>query len=372
MKSIRVKISNVLWIVFLCIAAFVTTGTVWIRKTYGVLSRAMANEYFRNGLQNKRKLFAGYVVLPTVIAGIILLIVHLVCKRLNRRRMTYISTALMILSLLGAGLGLDAGSYLARVHRLAQEQWYDKDDMIMHALGGIDGAIYTNAREALENSYQNGRYLMECDMVLTADGEIAACHDWGFWNQMANKNNSGGGLDDYVPTLEVFKERRFRGKYTPLSGDDLVQIMKEYPDLYIITDTKYIEPEEVRQEFEALVDTAVRNNCEEVLDRFVVQIYREYMYGIVNEIYPFPNWIFTLYQKGFKGEEDKMEEYAEFCMDHNIDVITLHADYYHDALLEITNRYGLHMFVHTVNGKDNIDRYLEKGVGVYTDNVLPR
>lgn len=370
MKRIHVKIGNVLWIFFLCIAIFVTAGAVWIRKTYGVLLRAMTNEYFRNWLQNKRRLFAGYVVLPALIAGIILLIVHLVYKQLNRRRMAYISAVLMILSLLGAGVVLDAGSYLARVHRLAQEQWYDKDDMIMHALGGIDGTIYTNSREALENSYQNGKYMMECDMELTADGEIAACHDWGFWNKKANKDGPEGA--DYVPTLAVFKERPFRGKFTPLSGDDLVLIMKDFPELYIITDTKYVEPEEVQQEFEALVDTAVRNNCEEVLDRFVIQIYREYMYGIVNEIYPFSNWIFTLYQEGFRGEEEKMEAYAEFCMDHDIDVITMHMDYYHDELLEIANRYGLRIFVHTVNGKDAIESYLEKGVGVYTDNLSPR
>lgn len=371
MKRIYGKIGNVLWIFFLSIAIFVTIGAVWIRKTYGVLLRAMTNEYFRNGLQNKRRLFAGYVVLPTLIAGIILLIVHLVYKQLNRRRMTYISAVLMLLSLLGAGGGvLDAGPYLARVHRLAQEQWYDKDDMIMHALGSIDGAIYTNSREALENSCQNGKYLLECDMVLTADGEIAACHDWEFWNRKANKDGTEGA--DYVPTLAVFKERPFSGKFTPLSGDDLVLFMKEYPELYIITDSKYVEPEEVKQEFEALVNTAVRNNCEEVLDRFVIQIYREYMYEIVKEIYPFSNWIFTLYQKGFQGEEEKLEEYAEFCMDHDIDVITMHMDYYHDELLEITDRYGLQMFVHTVNGKEAVDFYLEKGVGVYTDNLSPR
>lgn len=362
------KVKNIVWIFFLGIATFTILASVWIRNTYGTLSVAMTNVYFRNWLQNKRSLFAKHVVLPTLIVCIFLLIVHVAWKKQSRRGITRVSLALMVLFIfLGGGVKLEVGSYLARIHRLAQEQWYDKDNRIMHALGAIEGKKYTNSKEALENSYKNGNYMLECDMILTLDGEVVACHDWEFWNRKTRGEDVEN--TDYVPTLAEFMESRFEGKYTPLSGDDIVLFMKEHPEVYIITDTKYAEPEKIEPEFRALVDTAVRNGCEEVLDRFVIQIYHGYMYGIVNEIYPFPNYIYTLYQEGFDGKLEKLEEYAAFCMEHNIDVITMWANLCREESLDIAERYGLHIFVHTVNEEKEIESFLEQNVGVYTDNL---
>lgn len=364
--SMRMKIGNVVWIIFLCVTTFVITAALWIRKTYGILSFAMADESFRNGLQNKRTLFGKYVILPTLIVFVLLLIVHIVYKKFNRQRAVYISAILMLLAACAAAMILDVGAYLNRRHRLDQVQWYDTDNVVVHALGKIDGATYTNSREALENSYEAGNRLLECDFIMTADNQIVACHDWEFWNRETNKDELAG--EDYIPTLDVFMSRKVMGKYTPLSGEDIVQFLKAHPDMYIITDTKYSEPEEIKEEFQALVEVAKINNCEEVLDRFVVQIYHMYMYDIVDGIYRFPNYIFTLYTEGYRGEEDKMQQYAEFCMLHDIDVITMNAMFYQDGLLDICERYGVHMFVHTVNEEEEIKAYHEKGIGVYTDD----
>ncbi len=99
----------------------------------------------------------------------------------------------------------------------------------------------------------------------------------------------------------------------------------------------------------------------------MVQIYHGYMYGIINDIYPFSNYIFTLYQEGFRGSKDKIKEYASFCASNNVDVITMNVQYYNDELSDICNRYGVQIFVHTVNDENEIKTLLEKGVGVYTD-----
>lgn len=143
----------------------------------------------------------------------------------------------MVLSICAAGMLLDAGTYLSRIHRLHQVQWYDTGNRVLHALGRIDKYTYTNSREALENGYQNGNRLFECDLITTSDGHIAACHDWEFWNSTLNQENSveGGGV---TPSLEEFMNCKIMGKYTPLSGDDIVLFLKEHPDVYIVTDTK--------------------------------------------------------------------------------------------------------------------------------------
>lgn len=355
------------WVMILCAAAFIALAAVWIRETYGVLSIAVADESFRNMLQNKRTLFAEYVVIPTAAIFVVICMIHLVWKKINRRWMTCISAVLLLVSVCGAVAELDAVSCLARMHRLSREQWYDVNDMVMHALGAVDGDTYTNAKEALERSYRDGNRVMECDFALTSDGQIVACHDWEVWNRKTNPD--AATEEDYVPSLAVFMQCRIMGKYTPLSGDDIVLFMKEHPDLYIITDTKEADPDKIIEGFTALVDAAVRNECEETLDRMVVQIYHGYMYDLVNDIYPFPHYIYTLYQEGYRGEADKMREYAKYCVLHNIDVITMNAACYQEELLEICNRYGLRLFVHTVNEKDEIASFTGSGIGVYTDNL---
>ena len=366
--SIWTKICHAAWVFFLSIMTFVMLAALWIYRTYGVLSFAMTNEYFRNYLQNKRTLFVKYVMFPSAVVFVILLVVHVVWKKINTRIMGFVSALLMVLSICAAGMILDAGTYLSRMHRLHQVQWYDTGNRILHALGRIDDYNYTNSREALENGYQSGNRLFECDLIITSDGQLVACHDWEYWNSTLNQDGSAENEEVVIPSLEEFMNCKIRGTYTPLSGDDIVLFMKEHPDVYIVTDTKYAEPEEIREEFHALVDVAERNGCEETLDRFIIQIYHEYMYGEVNDIYQFPNYIYTLYQEGYRGEEDKMQEYAQFCMLHDIDVITMNEQYYHDGLLDICNRYNLHIFVHTVDDEDEIRTFHEKGVGVYTDN----
>ena len=129
---------------------FVITAALWIRGTYGTLTFAMVDESFRNGLQNTRMSFATYVVLPTAVIFVILLIAHIVCKKMNKRRAAYISAFLLGLSVCAAVMILDVGSYLGRQYRLAGRQWYNTDDVVVHALGSNDGVTYTNSNDALE------------------------------------------------------------------------------------------------------------------------------------------------------------------------------------------------------------------------------
>jgi glycerophosphoryl diester phosphodiesterase len=48
---------------------------------------------------------------------------------------------------------------------------------IAHALGSVDGYVYTNTVEAFEESYAKGFRLFECDLVLLRDGTVLVAHD---------------------------------------------------------------------------------------------------------------------------------------------------------------------------------------------------
>ena len=50
------------------------------------------------------------------------------------------------------------------------------ENIIMHAMGGIDGNDYTNSLEAFERHYARGRRVFEVDFALTNDNKVVAKH----------------------------------------------------------------------------------------------------------------------------------------------------------------------------------------------------
>lgn len=371
-EKILIDMKTLFWMFFLCIALFILLSSFWIYYYFGELSAAMTNEFFLNFLQNKRRLFVCDVIIPTIALFFVLFVIQYMMRRMGKRiqnkKIFFISFGLLALSITVAAMRLNVKQYFSRLYRIHNEQWYDHNRVIVHALGEIEGITYTNSKEALENSYQEGVRFFECDFSMTSDGQLVACHDWEFWDSwFPDDERMVGG--NYIPDLDEFMNAKVRGCFTALSGENLILFMKEHSDVYIITDTKDANPETMCEPFKALVDLAEKNDCEEVLDRFIVQIYHEYMHSDIEEVYSFPNYIFTLYQEGYRGEEDKMEEYAEFCMYNDIDVIVMNNAYYQDELLDIVKRYGLQIFVHTVNDDNEKQVYLENGVGIYTDRT---
>ena len=191
--TMRNKIRDIMWIVIAGISFFIVAASIWIRRTYGVLSVAMADESFVNYLANKRTLFLVYIILPAAGVFIILLIFQLCFGKkgfFSHKKMLFAAAVLLfVVSCLAAENRLGISSYIARQHRLDESQWYDNGKIIVHALGEIDGVTYSNSKEAMENSYYNGKKLLECDLLMTSDNQVVACHDWENWQNSVE----GGG-----------------------------------------------------------------------------------------------------------------------------------------------------------------------------------
>ena len=66
----------------------------------------------------------------------------------------------------------------------------------------------------------------------TADKKLLAAHDWGSFNKLVNLNQE---LSQNF-TSNQLKQLKIRGKYTPMTGDDLRMIMEDNPDFILITD----------------------------------------------------------------------------------------------------------------------------------------
>ena len=67
-------------------------------------------------------------------------------------------------------------SHAPMVHE--ESAWYHSAPLIYHAGGGIDGLTYSNSREALEHTLNQGNRFVEVDFLFTSDGQLVCAHDW--------------------------------------------------------------------------------------------------------------------------------------------------------------------------------------------------
>lgn len=144
--------------------------------------------------------------------------------------------------------------------------------------------------------------------------------------------------------------------------------MCDYPDMWVVTDSKSSNAEKVKMFFEILVETAEKLDKEEILDRIIVQIYQEEMYEVVNQIYPFESYIFTLYHHELMGNSEKIRGFVRFCYAKGIDALTVEKFKVTSEFLSIADDYSIPVYAHTENEAHKAKELLDMGIaGVYTD-----
>lgn len=235
---------------------------------------------------------------------------------------------------------------------------------IGHSFGRVGKSIYTGSLEAFLENYERGYRTFEVDLEITSDNHVVLRHDW-------DQAIQEGISSDNIPTQERFLSIPIKGKLTPLSFRDLCLLMQEYPDIWIVTDSKYADWDNVVKQFTIMVQTAKECGAEEILDRLVIQIYNPAMYDAVTEVYSFRSYIFTMYQY-WDGSPEQFTQICRWSVDHDVDVITMPRDRATQDILEIAERYDSDVYVHTVNEVEAAKDFLDKGVrGIYTDNINP-
>ena len=238
--------------------------------------------------------------------------------------------------------------------------------VIAHGMGTVDGLATLNCLEGFQQQYAAGVRVFEADLRLTRDGKVVLRHDWWHyeWQDGINWAN--------IPTREKFLSEKILKKYTPLSFRDLLLLMEQYPDICIITDTKFTDSDVFTIQFDAMLADARELGLTYLFDRIAVQIYNTNMLSALNNIYRFPHYIYTLYQDDFNRTESALRDRAAFCAQWGIEGITMESSLYKSAYGDIAREYGVRIYVHTVNDKEKARALLESGVdAVYTDILTP-
>lgn len=240
-----------------------------------------------------------------------------------------------------------------------------KNPLIAHGLGEVDGIGTLNCLEGFEASYAAGIRVFEVDLRLTRDSKVVLRHDWRMgWQD---------GVDEItIPTREAFLSKKILGKYTPLSFRDLLLLMEEYPDICVITDTKFTEADVYLHQFDAMVEDAKELGLSYLFDRFIFQIYNKNMFTALSTEYHFPHYIYTLYNEGFEQTAAAFREKVEFCAQKGIGGITMWDYWWKPAYRAIAEEHNIHVYVHTVNDVEKTKSLVASGVnGFYTDSMVP-
>ena len=248
-----------------------------------------------------------------------------------------------------------------------------EEKYIMHAGGYIDGTdgeerTYTNSVESFEKCIENKRRIIEVDFQLTSDNKWVCGHEgsaFGYWNL-------------YIPskkplTYEEFISCKNEMHLTAMTLSDVIQYMKKYEDVFIITDTK---------DGNIQFCKTIKEIVPEMSGRFIIQIYHEKEYDDIKRL-GFNNIIYTLYKTD--GEERTDERLSDFVDSHKLVGVTMPVECVEnvekigeDVIVEneknphinyemLINK-DVPIYVHTVNNEVLIIKCRKKGVsGFYTD-----
>lgn len=118
---------------------------------------------------------------------------------------------------------------------LSRSAWErDPERFIAHAGGGLLGQKYTNAEEAVLASIANGYRMIELDLLVTADGQLVAAHDWRQFK--TSTGDAPDRVDDSPLSLADFARRKIGGTLTPLTEARIRQLFSENSQLVLVTD----------------------------------------------------------------------------------------------------------------------------------------
>ena len=231
---------------------------------------------------------------------------------------------------------------------------------IGHAFYGVDNVDYTNSKEAFLSGYDNDIKIMEVDFLFTSDLELVLNH---FWE------------DSVWESSNEFLNKKVMGKYTPMNLEDLLDLMSNYKDVYIVIDTKeseYNHGNDLIDVYREIINKTIDYD-EKLLDRFIPQIYDFNSYKEINELYKFKNIMFSIYKFGINNNPNLIKFITYYCLLYDIDSIVIPYEYIEYEIvtkdtIEFIKRKNINIFINTINDKKIYNDLIEMGItGVYTD-----
>lgn len=236
---------------------------------------------------------------------------------------------------------------------------------VAHSLGDMEGRAYVECYETFYQSYSEGFRTFEIDLINTSDGYLVCRHLW------KDASIQSGIDENNIPTLERFKATPFYGQYTPISFMDLCQLMRDYPDVWVMVDIKSPYTDTNVSYYEQMLAEARLVDCESIFDRLIVNAYSQEMVQPILDVYPLKNIVFTTYID-WDGNIETFIDDCKWCAANNVDSISMWDYLYNERVQSVADYYGIDVYVHTVDNLDSALYFINSGVrGIYTNVITP-
>ena len=242
---------------------------------------------------------------------------------------------------------------------------WENYNIITHALGGLDGYTYLNSRESFINYYDKGCRFFEVDLSQTSDGVWVCRHNWkepmGQWEGDKKK----------VLSAEEFLNTPIYGKYTPMSFEDLLTLLDEYPDAFVTIDSKQYSVRNYQRTLEDYAqyrEIAINAGLEHTLGQIIPELYNSAMYSGTTLVYKFPAYLYSLWQE-YSIEE--LNDIADFCQANQIQAVSLYCEYWSEDVQKIFDERDILVYIYTINDEEKAREYVKAGAkGVCTDTLI--
>jgi glycerophosphoryl diester phosphodiesterase len=260
-----------------------------------------------------------------------------------------------------------------RPEALAEQ--YDPYGFVAHAFGSVDNMAYTNSLEAFQRNYARGFRVFECDQVLLADGTVLVAH---------NGLEASYGLRKPFPkaTWADLAGHRFQGRLTILRSRDVLRLLVDHPDMYVIPDPKYARP----KIFRAYVRQARAMGRLDLLERIMPHVADQAELDALRVYYPLRNYVLALYHTQAGNRMDDAAAVGFVRRNRTPAVMMWWRDRdrslslaangrqgrrYRRAFADALRAAGAVTYVHSLSDPAQIRRFSDLGIGVYSDEPFP-
>ena len=254
---------------------------------------------------------------------------------------------------------------------------FDPYGFVAHAFGSVDGRTYTNSLEAFQRNYARGFRVFEVDHVLLADGTALAAHDRTEGSYGLTKPFKQSTWADIVRA-----GRKYLGTYTVLRSQDILRLMIDHPDIYIIGDFKYSRTELLK----AYVRQSKALGRPRLIERLFPHVANQEELYAHRAWYPLRNYVMALYMTQFKGRYED-GQVIDFVRRNRTPAVMMwwrdrdpsislrdnarQGRRYRKSFTDALKAAGVVPYVHSIRDPVQIQRFWDLGIPVYSDEPFP-
>ena len=252
---------------------------------------------------------------------------------------------------------------------------FDPYGFVAHAFASIDGHTYSNSLEAFQRNYGRGFRVFEVDHVRLADGTVLLAHDGLEANYGLNKPFQEATWADLAG-------HRYLGRYTILRSQDLLRLLIDHPDIFVIPDLKWSGPEILR----TYVRQAAALGRQDLLERLLPHVDDQAELNGMRVYYPLQNYVLALYHTQARNRYDD-PEVLDFVRRNRTPAVTMwwrerdpsislaengrEFRRYRQVFADGLRAAGAVVYVHSLSDPAQIQRFWDLGIGVYSDEPFP-